>query len=55
MALRFLVDHCVSNYTVQTLREAQHEVFRSWLKPIASAFASGGSTRAGGYSGEGER
>jgi hypothetical protein len=28
MALRFLSDHCVSNYTVQTLREAQHEVFR---------------------------
>ena len=28
MALRFLADHCVSNSTVQTLREAQHEVFR---------------------------
>jgi hypothetical protein len=28
MALRFLADHCVSNYTVQTLREAQYEVFR---------------------------
>src|SRR5215467_245025 len=28
MALRFLADHCVSNTTVQTLREAQHEVFR---------------------------
>ena len=28
MALRFLADHCVSNSTVQSLREAQHEVFR---------------------------
>ena len=28
MALRFLADHCVSNSTVQTLQEAQHEVFR---------------------------
>ena len=27
MALRFLADHCVSNSTVQTLREANHEVF----------------------------
>ena len=26
MALRFLADHCVSNSTVQTLREANHEV-----------------------------
>jgi hypothetical protein len=28
MALRFFGDHCVSNSTVQTLREAQREVFR---------------------------
>jgi predicted nuclease of predicted toxin-antitoxin system len=28
MALRFLADHCVSNFTVQTLREANHEVLR---------------------------
>jgi predicted nuclease of predicted toxin-antitoxin system len=28
MALRFLADHCVSNSTVQTLREANHEVLR---------------------------
>jgi hypothetical protein len=28
MALRFLADHCVSNSTVQSLREAHHEVLR---------------------------
>jgi hypothetical protein len=28
MALRFLADHCVSNSTIQTLREANHEVSR---------------------------
>ena len=28
MALPFLADHCVSNSAVQTLRDAQHEVFR---------------------------
>jgi predicted nuclease of predicted toxin-antitoxin system len=28
MALRFLADHCVSNSTVQTLRDANHEVLR---------------------------
>jgi predicted nuclease of predicted toxin-antitoxin system len=28
MALRFLADHCVSNSTVQILREAKHEVSR---------------------------
>jgi hypothetical protein len=28
MALRFLADHCISNFTVQTLREANHEVLR---------------------------
>jgi hypothetical protein len=26
MALRFLADHCVSNFTVQILRNAGHEV-----------------------------
>ncbi len=28
MALRFLADHCVSNTTVRTLRDAGHEVVR---------------------------
>ena len=28
MALRFLADHCVSNSTIQTIREANHEVLR---------------------------
>src|SRR5271167_4620665 len=28
MALRFLADHCVSNSTVQSLREVNHEVLR---------------------------
>ena len=28
MALRFLADHCISNFIVQTLRNAKHEVFR---------------------------
>ena|SRR5207302_10971351 len=28
MALRFLADHCVPNSTVQSLREANHEVLR---------------------------
>ena len=28
MALRFLADHCVSNSTVQSIREAHHEVLR---------------------------
>jgi hypothetical protein len=28
MALRFVADHCVSNSTVQTLSEANHEVLR---------------------------
>ena len=28
MALRFLADHCVSNFTIQTIREANHEVLR---------------------------
>ncbi len=28
MALRFLADHCISNTTVQTLRDATHEVVR---------------------------
>ena len=28
MALRFLGDHCISNFIVQTLRDANHEVVR---------------------------
>ncbi len=28
MALRFLADNCVSNSTVQSLREAHHDVLR---------------------------
>lgn len=28
MALRFLADHCLSNSIIQTLRDAQHSVFR---------------------------
>ena len=40
MALRFLADHCVSNFTVQTLRESNHEVMclRDVL-PVESADA----------------
>jgi len=34
MALRFLVDHYVSNSTVQSLLEANHEVLR--LKDVLS-------------------
>lgn len=38
MALRFLADHCVSNYIVQTLRDAGHNVFRlqDLLSPSSS-------------------
>jgi predicted nuclease of predicted toxin-antitoxin system len=32
MALRFLADHCISNFVIQTLRDATHEVLR--LKDI---------------------
>src|SRR5271166_6023289 len=40
MALRFLADHCVSNSTVQTLREANHEVLRlKDVLPVESADA----------------
>jgi predicted nuclease of predicted toxin-antitoxin system len=28
MALRFLADHCISNFIVEILREANHEVLR---------------------------
>jgi predicted nuclease of predicted toxin-antitoxin system len=28
MALRFLADHCVSNSTIQTIQEANHEILR---------------------------
>jgi predicted nuclease of predicted toxin-antitoxin system len=40
MALRFLADHCVSNFTVQSLRESNHEVMclRDVL-PVESADA----------------
>jgi predicted nuclease of predicted toxin-antitoxin system len=35
MALRFLADHCISNFIIQTLREADHEVLR--LKDLLPA------------------
>jgi hypothetical protein len=42
MALRFLADHRVSNSTVQTLREAKHEVFRLRdVLPVESTDAHG--------------
>ncbi len=28
MALRFLADHCISNFIIQTLQDAKHEVLR---------------------------
>src|SRR5437762_10726380 len=28
MALRFLADHCVSNFIIHTLQDAKHEVLR---------------------------
>lgn len=28
MSLRFFTDHCISNFIIQTLRDAGHEVFR---------------------------
>ncbi len=40
MALRFLADHCISNSIIQTLREADHEVFRlKDLLPVESSDA----------------
>ena len=40
MALRFLADHCISNFTVQTLREANHEVVRlKEILPVESSDA----------------
>jgi hypothetical protein len=40
MALRFLADHCVSNFTVQNLRESNHEVLRLRdVLPVESADA----------------
>jgi hypothetical protein len=36
MALQFLADHCVSNFTVQTLREANHEVVGLKLQAVTS-------------------
>jgi predicted nuclease of predicted toxin-antitoxin system len=35
MALRFLADHCISNFIIQSLREAKHEVVR--LKDLLPA------------------
>ncbi len=38
MALRFLADHCLSNYIIQTLQGAGHEVLRlRELLPVESA------------------
>ena len=38
MALRFLADHCISNFIIQTLRDAKHEVLRLRdLLPVDSA------------------
>ena len=28
MALRFLADHCISNFTIETLRSSAHDVLR---------------------------
>jgi predicted nuclease of predicted toxin-antitoxin system len=40
MALRFLADHCISNFIVDTLRAAKHEVFRLRdLLPVESCDA----------------
>ena len=40
MALRFLADHCISNFTLQTLRDAKHEVVRLRdVLPVESADA----------------
>jgi predicted nuclease of predicted toxin-antitoxin system len=40
MALRFLADHCVSNFTVQNLRESNHEVLcLRHVLPVESADA----------------
>jgi len=42
MALRFLADHCISNFIVQTLRDAKYEVFRLRdLLPVDSSDAVG--------------
>jgi predicted nuclease of predicted toxin-antitoxin system len=35
MALRFLADHCISNFIIQSLQEAKHEVLR--LKDLLPA------------------
>ncbi len=38
MALRLLADHCLSNYIIQTLQDAGHEVLRlRELLPVESA------------------
>jgi predicted nuclease of predicted toxin-antitoxin system len=37
MVLRFLADHCISNFIIQSLRGAKHEVLRSKdLLPVES-------------------
>ena len=42
MALRFLADHCISNFIVQTLRDAKYEVFRLRdVLPVDSSDAAG--------------
>jgi predicted nuclease of predicted toxin-antitoxin system len=38
MALRFLADHCISNFIVQSLRDAKYEVFR--LRDLLSVDSS---------------
>jgi len=40
MALRFLADHCISNFIIQTLQDAQHDVLRLRdVLPVESADA----------------
>ena len=46
MALRFLADHCISNFIIQSLREAKHEVLRlKDLLPGALPLAKMGACR----------
>jgi predicted nuclease of predicted toxin-antitoxin system len=40
MALRFLADHCISNFIIRTLQDAKHEVLRlKDLLPVDSSDA----------------
>ncbi len=40
MALRFLADHCISNFIIRTLQDAKHEVLRlKDLLPVESSDA----------------